>query len=217
MRSSSPIEFSVNQVARELGIMPFTVHRGIRTLEYDGIIRARGLRTKKRFYLAEPKALLIRWLRHYQFQRKNKLWKFALSDPKKFETQREQFFNSFAVPALHNAAQSIFRAGNTNILLIEGYLLEAKTVGMVASKFGLVEQERGYEVLLIKSYYQRVVERYFNNPNDMIWKQAFAVLTFLDLYFFPIRGREQAEVLFRKVPALKSLGAWAEFESIESL
>ncbi|MCM2321805.1 MAG: hypothetical protein NDJ90_00920 [Oligoflexia bacterium] len=206
--------FSVNQAARELGIMPFTVHRVVRTLEYDGIIRAQGIATKKRFHLAEPKGLMIRWIRHYQIQRKSKLHRYGLSNPREFSSRRQEFLGAFVVPALHTAAQTVFRAGVTNLLTTEGYT-DGKGALKLARKFGLIEQDRGYEVLLIEPYYLEVVRRFNKDRSDPIWKSAFAVLTFLDLYHFPLRGREQAEVLFRKTPALKTLGPWAEFEAIE--
>lgn len=207
-------EFSINELARKVAVMPFTVHRVIQTLEYDGIIQAKGLNTKKRFYLADPKALLIRWLGQYQFQKKNKLWKYGLSDPKKFNTRREEFFEASVVPALHTAAQAVFHVGATNLRTTEGYLLDPKAIPSIVDNFGLIEQERGYDVLLIEPYYRGVVARFSRDWNDPIWKQAFAVLNFLDLYTFPIRGREQAEALFRKTPALKSLGLWSHFEAI---
>lgn len=207
-------EFSVNRTARELGIMPFTVHRVIRTLEYDGIIRARGMGTKKRFYLADPKALMIRWLRHYQFQRKNKLWKFSLSDPKDFASKRKKFLTSYVLPALHTAAQSVFHVGVTNLSTTEGYV-EAGNSARLVREFGFVEQERGYQVLLIEPYYLELVRRFAKDRTDPVMRSAFAILTFLDLYHFPVRGREQAEALFRKCPALKSLGPWSDFEAVE--
>ncbi len=210
-------EFSINQLARDLGVMPFTVHRVIQALEYDGIIRSQGMSTKKRFHLAEPKALLIRWLKRYQFRKKNKLRQYALSDPKAFHSKKERLLASSAVPALHTAARLVFQAGMTNLETTEAYVLDPKTVSSIEREYGLVEQERGYEVLLIEPYYRGVVERYSKDRDDPLWRQAFALLNFLDLYFFPIRGREQAEILFRKIPALKSLGSWPEFEAIDEI
>jgi len=208
-------EFSVNQAARELELRPHTVHRVVRSLEYDGIIRAVGTGTKKRFYLADPKALLIRWLKNYQIQRKCKVRRYAISDPKAFASQRDHFLDAAGAPALHTAARLSFHAGVTNLSTTEAYLLDASRADAIAKKYGLVAQERGYEVLLIEPYYRGVVERFKKDPEDPKWKLAMAILTFLDLYHFPLRGIEQAEAIYRKTPVLKTIAPWSALESIE--
>ncbi|MEN9722203.1 MAG: hypothetical protein RJB38_189 [Pseudomonadota bacterium] len=85
----------------------------------------------------------------------------------------------------------------------------------LAKKHGLVAQERGYEVLLIEPYYRGVVERFKKDPEDPTWTAAMAILTFLDLYHFPLRGIEQAEAIYRKTPVLKTIAPWSALESIE--
>jgi DNA-binding MarR family transcriptional regulator len=208
-------EFSVNQAARELELRPHTVHRVVRSLEYDGIIRSEGTGTKKRFYLADPQALLIRWLKNYQIQRKCRLRRYAISDPKAFPSQRDHFLQAAGAPALHTAARLIFHAGVTNLSTTEAYLLDSARVESLTKKYGLVAQERGYEVLLIEPYYRGVVERFKKDPEDPTWTAAMAILTFLDLYHFPLRGIEQAEAIYRKTPVLKTIASWSALESIE--
>ncbi len=214
-KSGAHDEFSVNQVARELELRPHTVHRVVRSLEYDGIIRAVGTGTKKRFYLADPKALLVRWLKNYQIQRKCTLRRYAISDPKAFQSQRDHFLDAAGAPALHTAARLIFRAGVTNLSTTEAYLLDSSRAESLAKKYGLVAQERGYEVLLIEPYYRGVIERFQKDPKDPAWAAAMGILTFLELYHFPLRGIEQAEAIYRKTPVLKTIAPWSSFESIE--
>ena len=84
----------------------------------------------------------------------------------------------------------------------------------MSQKLGLVEQDRGYEVLLLQPYYSGVLERFYVSPEKEPWCSAYALLTFLDLYHFPLRGREQAEALFRKVPVLSKICRWSEIEDI---
>ncbi len=208
-------QFSINQAARELKLRPHTVHRVMRSLEYDGIIRAVGTSTKKRFYLADPRTLLIRWLRNYQIQRKCKLRRFAISDPKAFQAKRDHFLSASGAPALHTAARLIFNASVTNLSSTESYLLDSSQIESLAKKYGLVAQEFGYEVLLIEPYYKGVIERFEENPDNPTWRAALAILTFLDLYHFPLRGIEQAEAIFRRTPVLKTIAPWSAFESIE--
>ena len=93
--------------------------------------------------------------------------------------------------------------------------MSSALVKSLAKKSGLVAQERGYEVLLIEPYYRGVVERFKKNPQDPIWTAAMAILTFLDLYHFPLRGIEQAEAIYRKTPVLKTIAPWPALESIE--
>src|SRR4051794_24912197 len=78
-------QFSVNEVARLLKLSPGTVHRVILALEHEGIIKAQGLRTNKRFTLGDPKELLVRWLNHYSISKKAKVKLFAISDSPRFE------------------------------------------------------------------------------------------------------------------------------------
>jgi hypothetical protein len=185
----------------------------ILALENDGIIKARGLRTNKRFALGDPKELLVRWLSQYSIARKTKIKQFAISDAAQFEKALSTMRAAGKiVPALHTAAREIFHGGVTNLKTHEYYVPSWPLVGNYSKSLTLVEQDRGYEVLLVQPYYIEVVQRFSAGKDEEKWTPAMAILTFLDLFHYPLRGREQAESLFRKTKVLSRLCSWSELE-----
>ncbi len=210
-------QFSINQIARETGVRPFTVYRIFKELEYEGIIKTHGLRTKKRFCLAEPKELMTRWLLSYQIQKKAVFHGYRVSDPKNFNKVQNKIIEYEGVPALHTAARMIYKARATNLMNAEIYLRPRSSFDKIVHEYKLIELDRGYELLLIEPYYFGLVEHFYLKSKNPIWKAAYALLTFLDLYHFPLRGREQAEVLFRSVPVFRNIGTWRDFEQIEGV
>lgn len=67
----------------------------------------------------------------------------------------------------------------------------------------LEPQERGYEVLLIEPYYKSwFLHRVEGSAGVSICP---LLLTFLDLYHFPLRGQEQAEYLAKRAPEMEHL------------
>ena len=211
---SSNEAFSINEVARELDLSPGTAHRVVTALEYEGIVHAHGFRTKKRFTLVKPKNLLIAWLKSYHFRKKVKTRQFAVTD-RQVLTNKRLKMDSELTPALHTAAREIFRARATNLSTLELYLPHWSSIDSIARGLGLIEQERGYEVLILQPYYPVVVERFKNSSTPEFWREAFAILTFLDLYGFPLRGREAAETMFRRTKVLSRICTWSEIEKIE--
>jgi hypothetical protein len=115
------------------------------------------------------------------------------------------------VPALHLACADLFNVRSTNLKLKEFYLPEWDQLSKLVLKFDLQEMDRGYELFLIKPYYSALFEKMRLEPKNKIWKDAFMILTFLDLFNFPIRGIEQAEALFRK-SGLSDICDWKDLE-----
>jgi hypothetical protein len=59
-------------------------------------------------------------------------------------------------------------------------------------------KEKGYEVLLIEPYYKMLLKQ--NRKDDKEIGISPLLLTFLDLYHFPLRGQEQAEFIAQRNP-----------------
>lgn len=206
--------FSINELAKLLNSSSSTAHRSISTLAQVGIFRAEGVRTSKRYSLKKPDELLKLWIRNYKFNRKVKKLQLGISNPVDFQKKKNELLSVYSIPALHTAAKNIFHVGVSNLQQIEGYVLDWNQVEKLAKKFGLVEQDQGYEVLLLKPYYDRVVLNFRDHSIDPQWNSAYSILTFLDLYHYPLRGREQAEALFRKQKVLSSICSWKEIEAL---
>ncbi|MGZ3632939.1 MAG: hypothetical protein ACXWM7_01240 [Parachlamydiaceae bacterium] len=67
----------------------------------------------------------------------------------------------------------------------------------------LEPQERGYEVLLVEPYYKSLLQNACNSNQEL--NTSPTILTFLDLYHFPLRGQEQAEFMAERLPELKCI------------
>ena len=125
--------------------------------------------------------------------------------PEAFITQKEELLSNFATPALHTAARNFYRAEISNLQTVEAYVTQWEKIDQVAKKFALVEQERGYDVLLLKPYYSEIVRNYKQHPDTSLWREAYALLTFLDLYHFPFG------VVNRQRPYLENKRGWRAF------
>lgn len=200
--------FSINELSRDIEISVGQVHKVIKQLEYIGVIDSKGLRTNKKFYFKKPSQLLVSWIKEYNLVRKTKTKGFSGMNT------RMDFYNHKLdlIPALHTAASKVFNLRVTNLRQNEFYLLNWEKIPRLIHELDLVELDRGYEILIIKPYYSALLEKFNADRSSEIWRQAFELLTILDLIHFPIRGIEQAEVLFRN-SMFKSICSWKEIEN----
>lgn len=199
--------FSINESAREIDISVGLVHKVVRQLEFNGMIITKGLRTGKKFFLKKPDEILIGWIKAYNLIRKTKTKGYATT------FQPNSKFEKYGLlPALHSASSEIFHIKSTNLRLKEYYLPDWQMLPQIVSQLKLQELDRGYEILLIKPYYSALLNKIKSEKENKVWKDAYALLTVLDLCHFPVRGIEQAETLFRKTE-LKNICSWSELES----
>ena len=105
------------------------------------------------------------------------------------------------VLALHSAAEAL-KCKNTNLDQLELYLLQPNLRLKLEKTLKLNPKERGYDVLLIEPYYKSMLDQ--DHASDQL-QHSSALLTFLDLYHFPLRGIEQAEYIAQKIPQLKQI------------
>jgi DNA-binding Lrp family transcriptional regulator len=206
-RQSQKEGLSINELARSSQVSVGQVHKVIKHLEYEGIIKAKGLRTNKKFLLDSPKAIFQGWLSHYQILKKARSRGFARSSPIT-ALQKQKLF-----PALHTSCKTVFGIKSTNIRGEEFYLAEWNTLPKLIDNLGLQELERGYEILLIDPYYSALVSNIMDKKQRKTWLDSYQILTFLDLFHYPLRGIEEAEVLFRKSSILNKICPWKEIES----
>jgi hypothetical protein len=96
---------------------------------------------------------------------------------------------------------------------LELYLLDPLIRTQLEKTLLLQPQEKGYEVLLIEPYYKSLLKNSVNQDHPL---NPPVILTFLDLYHFPLRGQEQAEFMAERLPAIrdiyKSGGGWTHLE-----
>ena len=104
--------------------------------------------------------------------------------------------------ALHSVAESL-GLKNTNLEGLELYILDPSIREKLESALQLEPQERGYEVLLIEPYYKMLLKN--NRGGGKEIGISPLLLAFLDLYHFPLRGREQAEFMAERILDLRHI------------
>lgn len=198
-------ELSIRNVSKEGGISLGSAQRVFETLVLKGILQAEGIRTAKKFFLKDPKRLLEGWLEHYSIVKKCKMrtYRSGFQDKAELLEAIKKFnLSNKVVLALHSAVEA-HGCKNTNLNTLELYMLDLLIRPQLEKKLLLEPQERGYEVLLIEPYYKSLLKNTF--PSNLDINVSPSILTFLDLYHFPLRGQEQAEFMAERLPELKRI------------
>jgi DNA-binding transcriptional regulator YhcF (GntR family) len=198
-------ELSVRNVSKQAEVSLGSVQRVFETLVLKGILQIEGIRTAKKFLLKDPKRLLESWLEHYSIVKKCKMRTYRSGFQDKIELlealKKSNLSNKVAL-ALHSAAE-VHGYKNTNLNTLELYMLDPLVRPQLEKKLLLEPQERGYEVLLIVPYYKSLLKNISGLDLDI--NVSPSILTFLDLYHFPLRGQEQAEFMAERLPELKRI------------
>ena len=197
--------FSLREVVKEAGVSLGLVQRVFNILVLKGLLQVDGIRTAKRFLFNKPKELLESWLEHYSVVKKCKIrtYRSALSGKSEwFKALKKSGLGSDVILALHSAAEAL-GLKNTNLEELELYVLDPSIRAKLENALQLEPQERGYEILLIEPYYKMLLKQ--NRKDDKQIGICPLLLTFLDLYHFPLRGQEQAEFIAQRAPELKRI------------
>lgn len=197
--------FSLREVAKEAGVSLGLVQRVLNILVLKGLLQVEGIRTSKRFSFNKPKELLENWLENYSIVKKCKIrtYRSALSGKSEwFKALKKSGFDQNVILALHSAAEAL-GLKNTNLEGLELYVLDPTIRAKLENALQLEPQERGYEVLLIEPYYKMLLKQ--NREEGKEVGICPILLTFLDLYHFPLRGQEQAEFIAQRAPELKRI------------
>ena len=196
-------ELTLRSVALETGVSLGLVQGVFENLISKGVLKVDGVRTSKKFIISNLKILIDDWLDQYSVVKKCKMRTYQSGFQDKEELikalKKSNFCQKTAL-ALHSAAETLgYR--NTNLNTLELYVLDPLIRPQLEKKLLLEPQEKGYEVLLIEPYYKSLI---INNLNHGV-NVSPAILTFLDLYHFPLRGQEQAEFILKRLPELKKI------------
>lgn len=187
--------FSIREVCKERKVSIGLVQKVFSQLVSSGILDFEGVRTAKRLFLKNPKLLLENWVNNYRILNKCKVWNyqsgFATKEDLIKALKKSKLQNKISL-ALHSSAQAL-KCKNTNLDTLELYLLDKTVKSQIEDALFVEPQENGYQVLLIEPYYKTLLEL-DQNTNKTI-KISPPLLTFLDLYHFPLRGIEQAEAI----------------------
>jgi len=196
--------FSIQSLALEADVSVGLAHRVVVELVQDGIVVATGVRTAKKYHLAKPDVLLDRWINAYDITKKCRFYNYesAYSPSEICKKLASSNLTSSVALALHSAAQAMGYK-YTNLDTVELYVEDPQVRAKMEVLLRLEPRERGYQVLLIEPYYSDLLKH--RSAEKKTLPISPPVLTFLDLYHFPLRGQEQAEALLKKQPELKSI------------
>lgn len=197
--------FSLREVVKEVGVSIGLVQRVFNILVLKGLLQVKGVRTAKRFFFKKPKQLLESWLEHYSIVKKCKIrtYRSGLSGKSELlKALRQSQLDPKVILALHSAAEA-YGYKNTNLDTLELYVLDPSIRTKLEGILQLEPQERGYEVLLIEPYYKVLIKQNMKKSKNIGISPL--ILAFLDLYHFPLRGREQAEFIAERAPELKHI------------
>lgn len=197
--------FSIRDVSQKVGISLGLVHRVFSVLNSQGIIKTQGIRTAKSFILVKPKSLLNAWVENYSIIKKCKMWTYRSAYGSREEMLKvltRSKLKSRVALALHSSAEA-HKCKNNNLNTLELYLMDQDVIQEIEELLELEPQERGYDVLLIKPFYQSLLKA-SQKTTDKIHNSP-SILTFLDLSHFPLRGVEQADYMADRVTELKKI------------
>lgn len=200
-------QFAMREVVRDRGVSVGLVQKVFEVLVMNGFLQTVGVRTAKRFAIKKPELLLKSWLDHYSIVKKCKMrtYKTGFSNTQEAlrELKNSDLENKVAL-SLHAAAE-VHGIKNTNLQTLELYLLDSDVRPQLEEFLQLEPQERGYEILLIEPYYKSLLKYALKDKNIEKMAVSPVLLTFLDLYHFPLRGIEQAEFMAERIPELKRI------------
>ena len=197
---------SVNQLAKLTGVSVGLVHKVISQLLEEGIVVSQGVRTAKKYEIKKPKELLKKWISYYNITEKCKFHTYSVGIGKSeiIKKIKNSKLKESVAYALHSACSN---NNFTNLETSEFYLLKKDVRKEIENLLKLEPVDRGYQVLLIEPYYSKMLDtQKYIDPKTKIFNSP-PLLTFLDLYHFPLRGHEQAEYLLKKNPELKGISA----------
>ena len=198
-------EFYLREVAKEIGVSLGLAQRVFGVLIQKGFLQTEGIRTAKKFFFNKPKLLLESWLENYTIAKKCKMRTYhsGLQGKAEFlDALKKSKLSQKVALALHSAAEA-HGFKNTNLNTLELYMLDSAARSKLEDVLQLEPQERGYEVLLIEPYYESMLN--FCGDSGKNVSISPILLTFLDLYHFPLRGQEQAEFMAERIPELKRI------------
>ncbi len=186
--------WGIREMAEETGLNPGYVSRIAEELEKRNYI----VRTKNKLGLLSPEGILDDWVRAYNFK-KNKLFRHfcmtksssdILSELSKIEIPGDiGYALSVQAGASLISPYSVFKE-------VHVYVRNQKDIEYFKTQLELSTAEQGANLVIMLPYYKNSV--FFDSRVVQNLWVVSDIQLYLDLYQYPIRGREQAEHLFDK-------------------
>lgn len=200
--------FSLSEIAKSKGLSLGLVQKVLSFLVDEGVLKTEGLRTSKKFRVLKPKYILESWKSHYSLVKKCKIWSYSTGHEGTKALEKILLSSNCGfkvVKALHSSAEAL-SCRHTNLDTLELYMVDTSQRVQIEQELSLEQKERGYEVLLIEPYYKQMVqESFLSHHDESQLPHSSPILTYLDLFHFPLRGTEQADYIARKENSIKKI------------
>ncbi len=184
--------WGVRELANFVRLDPGFVSRMIREMEQLGYLKRQG----KKVCLQDPKGLLDDWVGQYHFKKNESRRYFCLAKgPSEIleklrwvQIPREAMYSiSFQAGANLIAPHSVYNE-------VHVYLKDYAHLDHFVEAMNLDEVEQGANLVFLDPYYKHSVFYDCQEVEDL-WVVSDLQL-YLDLFHYPLRGREQAEHLY---------------------
>lgn len=198
-------DFSIREVAVATQVSVGLVQKVFKYLINKGLLNSRGIRTSKSFFISKPQKLLADWIKNYHIVKKCKIRTYRsafTSVNKMIRALDKSGLSKHVTLALHSAAAA-YSCKNTNIETLELYVIDKDQRMNIETELNLEEQEKGYQVLLIEPYYKALLNLADQEYQGV--KISPEILTFLDLFHFPLRGNEQAIFMAERIKKISRI------------
>ncbi len=192
-------QWGIRELAEKVELDPGYVSRMAKSLAESGYAaRAKG-KLKIRF----PREIIDDWVRAYNLKRNEHHRFFMLAPDMKSIFRRLQEIDlprkwEYALSVQAGAGLVVPHAMYKEVHL---YLSDRQGIGYLRNALDLKEADQGANLVLMRPYYKHSV--FYDSREVEGLRVVSDIQLYLDLYGYPVRGREQAEHLYDK--RLKSL------------
>ena len=186
--------WGVRELASSVSLDPGFVSRMIREMENQGYLK----RKEKKVRLQDPKSLLDDWVGEYDLRKNEERKYFCLA---KGPSEILENLRRIRIP--RDAKYSIGLQAGANLIAphsvyneVHIYLKDHVHLDHFVKAMDLEEAEQGANLIFLNPYYKHSVFYDCQEVGDL-WVVSELQL-YLDLFHYPLRGREQAEHLYEK-------------------
>ena len=187
-------QWGIRELAEKIGLDPGYVSRMAKSLSESGY----AMRTNGKVKIRSPKEILDDWVRAYDLKRNEHHRFFILAPDVKSILRRIQEINlprecKYALSVQAGAGLVAPHAVYKEVHL---YISERQSIDIFRNALDLKEADQGANLVLMRPYYKHSV---FYDSHEIEGLSVVSdIQLYLDLYGYPVRGREQAEHLYDK-------------------
>jgi len=191
--------WGIRELAEKIGLDPGYVSRMAKSLSESGY----AARASGKLKIRSPKEILDDWVRDYDLKRNEHHRFFILASDVKSILRRLQEIN---IPQKCNYALSVqagagLVAPHAIYKEVHLYVSDGEEIEFFKKELDLKDADQGANLVLMRPYYKYSV--FYDSREVEGLRVVSDIQLYLDLYGYPVRGKEQAEHLYDK--RLKSI------------